>query len=187
MKIIEKMKDERLGSAVLYNFTLGYGKPVPMDVYNYVLPFMFHDLFRNKILESTSFNACVRASFQEDYRCLDEFKILIQQYENLTSQALGLALVSRWMTFENIEDCMYGIALNSNVLLLNEAYRLGEWFKEMSIEEIMECLDIQREQIVILEMKTSILEVFLDMTGILPLTQFTVMQLSMDQATTEVA
>lgn len=151
MKIIEKMKDERLGSAVLYNFTLGYGKPVPMDVYNYVLPFMFHDLFRNKILESTSFNACVRASFQEDYRCLDEFKILIQQYENLTSQALGLALVSRWMTFENIEDRMYGIALNSNVLLLNEAYRLGEWFKDMSIEEIMECLDIQREQIVILE------------------------------------
>ena len=55
MKIIEKTNDERLGSAVLYNFTLGYGKPVPMDVYNYVLPFMFHDLFRNKIFESTSF------------------------------------------------------------------------------------------------------------------------------------
>ena len=151
MKIIEKMKDERLGSAVLYNFTLGYGKPVPMDVYNYVLPFMFHDLFRNKILESNSFNACVRASFKEDYHCLEEFKTLIHQYENLTSQALGLALVSRWMTFENIDDRMYGIALNSNVLLLNEAYRLGEWFKEMTIDEIVECLDIPREQIVILE------------------------------------
>ena len=50
MKIIEKMKDERLGSAVLYNFTLGYGKPVPMDLYNYVLPFIFHDLFREELL-----------------------------------------------------------------------------------------------------------------------------------------
>ena len=36
MKIIDQMKDEKLGSAILYNFTLGYGKPVPMELYNYV-------------------------------------------------------------------------------------------------------------------------------------------------------
>lgn len=151
MKIIEKMKDERLGSAVLYNFTLGYGKPVPMDLYNYVLPFIFHDLFREELLNADSFKNCVLACYRKDYRCLDEFKVAISQYENMTSQALGLALVSRWMTFENIDDRMYGVCLDSKVLLLNEAFQLGQWFSDMSAEDIYECLEIQREQIVILE------------------------------------
>lgn len=151
MKIIEKMKDERLGSAILYNFTTGYGKPVPMEMYNYVLPFIFHDLFREKILEADSFSQCVRSCYHEDYHCLDEFKAAIAQDEMMTSKALGLALVSRWMTFENIDDKMYGVCLDSQVLLLNEAFRLGEWFKDMSIEEIRDCLEIEREQIVILE------------------------------------
>ena len=57
MKILDKMKDEKLGSALLYNFTLGYGRPVEMDMYNYVLPFIFHDAFRDNILASRSFRA----------------------------------------------------------------------------------------------------------------------------------
>lgn len=55
------------------------------------------------------------------------------------------------MTFENIDDKMYGVALESQVLLLNEAFVLGQWFANMSIEDIMNCLEIEREQIVILE------------------------------------
>lgn len=151
MRIIEKMKDERLGSAVLYNFTLGYGKPVPMDVYNYVLPFIFHDMFRDKILIANNFDACVQMCYRENYHCLDEFKNAIKQDEMMTSKALGLALVSRWMTFENIDDKMYGVCLESQVLLLNEAFILGQWFSNMSIDDIMNSLEIEREQIVILE------------------------------------
>lgn len=154
MRIIEKMKDERLGSAVLYNFTLGYGKPVPMEVYNYVLPFIFNDLFRDKIMLAKSFDACIKMCYRENYRCLEDFKMAIQQDEMMTSKALGLALVSRWMTFENIDDHMYGVALDSQVLLLNEAFLLGQWFSKMSIEEIVDCLEIEREQIVILETKS---------------------------------
>lgn len=94
MRIIEKMKDERLGSAVLYNFTLGYGKKVPMELYNYVLPFIFHDMFRDKILLADSFDACVKLCYRENYHSLDEFKAAIKQDEMMTSKALGLALVS---------------------------------------------------------------------------------------------
>lgn len=35
MKLVDGMKDEKLGSAILYNFTKGYGS-VPMDLYNIV-------------------------------------------------------------------------------------------------------------------------------------------------------
>lgn len=38
MKLVDKMKDENLGLAILYNFTKGYGH-VPMSVYDVVLPF----------------------------------------------------------------------------------------------------------------------------------------------------
>ena len=35
MKLVDGMKDEKLGSALLYCFTKGYGA-VPMDLYNLV-------------------------------------------------------------------------------------------------------------------------------------------------------
>lgn len=43
MKIVDKMKDDQLGLALLYNFTKGYGKAVPMDLYDLVLPFLYND------------------------------------------------------------------------------------------------------------------------------------------------
>ena len=50
MKLVDKMKDENLGLAILYNFTKGYGH-VPMSVYDVVLPFLYHDGFRNHLFE----------------------------------------------------------------------------------------------------------------------------------------
>lgn len=151
MKIIDKMKDEKLGSAILYNFTLGYGGPVPMDLYNYVLPFIFHDGFRGHVLAATSFRNCIEMCYREDYHCLEEFKDAIVQDEMVTSKSLGLALVNRWMNFELVDEKMCGFSQESTVMMLNEPYRLGEWFKNMTIEEIMESLEIERERIVILE------------------------------------
>ena len=40
MKIVDKMKDENLGIALIYNFTKGYQKPVPMELYDVVLPLL---------------------------------------------------------------------------------------------------------------------------------------------------
>lgn len=151
MKIIDKMKDEKLGSAILYNFTLGYGRPVPMDVYNYVLPFIFHDAFRGHVLEARSFQHCIELCYREDYHCLEQFKDAIVQDEMVTSRSLGLALVNRWMSFELVDDKMCGSSHESTVMMLNEPYRLGEWFKDMTIEEIMDALVVERERIVILE------------------------------------
>ena len=51
MKLVDKMKDERLGIAILYNFSKGYEKPVPMELYDIVLPFIYHDAFRKEILK----------------------------------------------------------------------------------------------------------------------------------------
>ena len=42
MKLVDKMKDERLGIAILYNFSKGYAKPVPMELYDIVLSIMMH-------------------------------------------------------------------------------------------------------------------------------------------------
>ncbi len=151
MRIIDGMKDERLGSAILYNFTLGYQKPVPMDLYNYVLPFIFHDSFCAHIMHTDSFAGCVRACFDEDYHCLEELKDAIKQDEQMTSRALGLALVNRWLDFQRVDDVLSGIAQESSVMRLNEPYRLGEWFANMTIEEIEEAMVIARERIVILE------------------------------------
>lgn len=151
MRMIDKMKDEKLGSAILYNFTLGYGKAVPMEVYNYVLPFIFHDAFRANVLQATSFRNCIELCYKEDYHCLEDFKNAIVQDEMVTSKSLGLALVNRWLSFSLVDEKMSGEAHESTVMMLNEPYRLGEWFKDMSIEDIMECLVIERERIVILE------------------------------------
>lgn len=151
MKMIDGMKDEKLGSAILYNFTLGYGKAVPMDLYNYVLPFLFNDSFRGHVLHADSFLDCIKMCYREDYHCIDAFKDAIVQDEAMTSRALGLALVNQWLNFSFIDEKMCGTANESTVMMLNEPYRLGEWFKEMTIEEIMDCLVIEREKIVILE------------------------------------
>lgn len=151
MRIIDGLKDERLGSAILYNFTLGYEKPVPMELYNYVLPFIFEDVFRDHVLQSKSFKECVKKCFKEDFRCLERFKNAIKQDEAMTSKALGFALVNRWLTFENQNGKMYGISQESSVMRLNEPFVLGTWFKEMTIEDIEEALVVEREKIVILE------------------------------------
>ena len=47
MKLVDEMKDEKLGVAILYNFTKGYQDPVPMESYNIVIPLIFNDTFTN--------------------------------------------------------------------------------------------------------------------------------------------
>lgn len=55
MKLVDGMKDEKLGSALLYCFTKGYGA-VPMDLYNLVLPLLFDDIFREEVKISKDFS-----------------------------------------------------------------------------------------------------------------------------------
>ena len=55
MKLMDQLKDEQLGCALLYSFTKGYQRPVPMAVYDYVLPLIFNDTFRANILKSKNY------------------------------------------------------------------------------------------------------------------------------------
>ena len=59
MKIVDKMKDEELGLALLYNFTKGYGAPVPMDLYDIFLPILYNDSIRDEILKYDSLASCL--------------------------------------------------------------------------------------------------------------------------------
>ena len=65
MKLVDKMKDENLGLAILYNFTKGYGH-VPMSVYDVVLPFLYHDGFRNHLFEGIEVEEALTKCVQED-------------------------------------------------------------------------------------------------------------------------
>lgn len=64
MKLVDKMKDENLGLAILYNFTKGYGH-VPMSVYDVVLPFLYHDGFRNHLFEGVEVEEALTKCVQE--------------------------------------------------------------------------------------------------------------------------
>ena len=61
MKLVDGMKDEKLGSALLYCFTKGYGA-VPMDLYNLVLPLLFDDIFRDG---TASVSSCGEETFAQ--------------------------------------------------------------------------------------------------------------------------
>ncbi|MEI3292730.1 MAG: hypothetical protein V8R63_04535 [Thomasclavelia ramosa] len=65
MKLVDGMKDEKLGSALLYCFTKGYGA-VPMDVYNLVLPLLYNDIFREEVGKFKDFSSCIRACNEKD-------------------------------------------------------------------------------------------------------------------------
>ncbi len=54
MKLVDGMKDEKLGSAILYCFTKGYGS-VPMELYNIVLPLLYNDIFREEVSKFNDF------------------------------------------------------------------------------------------------------------------------------------
>ena len=65
MKLVDKLKDENLGLAILYNFTKGYGH-VPMSVYDVVLPLLYHDGFRNHLFEGIEVEEALTKCVQED-------------------------------------------------------------------------------------------------------------------------
>lgn len=154
MRLVDKMRDEKLGCAIINSFTKGYAKPVEMSVYNYVLPFLYCDIFRNNILNSRSFEDCVELSMQENLNFGEEIIQAIEDSEIVTSKILGLALINKMISFDVYNDKMSGFYSENTVLDLNEALILGKWFSELSIETIIDSLTPRREKIVILGSNT---------------------------------
>lgn len=139
MKLVDKMKDENLGSAILYNFTKGYGH-VPMNVYDIVLPLLYHDTFRNSLSQGMNVeDSLAKCKSQDDLF----FENLMKDLENdkeMTSKSLGICLLNQFLSFEFENNEMRGIAQESKILDLNEAIMLGQYFAGKSLDDIKDGL-----------------------------------------------
>lgn len=150
MRLVEGMKDEKLGVALLYNFTKGYGK-VPMEVYNVVLPLLFNDDFRDSLTKGESLSTCIQNSMKDHQNFKREILRQIEELDDVTSKALGIALLNKSLYFQIIEGTMRGEHKDSTILPLNEAILLGEYVRGKSLAEILGLLDVEGEKIVVLD------------------------------------
>lgn len=154
MKLIEQMKNEDLGCVLLYNFTLGYNRPVPVSIYDYVLPLLFSQSFTSHILNASSYKECVEETRKEDPALFDDVRNQLEELKQLTNRTLGLAVVNRILAFETVEQQVCGVTKTCSILPFNEAIRLGEWFNQLTLEEMMAPFSIQTKKIVILDGET---------------------------------
>ena len=151
MKLIDQLKDENLGCALLYNFTTGYKKPVPVSLYDYVLPLLYNEFFTSHILSSDNYQECVEKAIEDQPALFDDIRDHFEEYRGLTSRTLGLAVVQQLLQFQVDEGDVCGTANDAKILDFNEAIRLGEWFKGMSTEQIKEPFNYYSKKIVILD------------------------------------
>lgn len=150
MKLVDKMKDENLGLAILYNFTKGYGH-VPMSVYDVVLPFLYHDGFRNHLFEGIEVEEALTKCVQEDASFIQNILDTIEKDKEMTSRALGICLLNKYLSFEFEDNEMKGIYHESSILDINEAINLGKFFSGKSYEDILNILKKKSSSVVFLD------------------------------------
>lgn len=151
MKIVDKMKDDELGLALLYNFTKGYGKPVPMDYYDIVLPLLYNDTFRNEVMKYKTLQECVYSCTLLEDHFKENILTSLEDYKTMTSKALGVAMIQHILNFNIVDQTMCGIALESTILDLNEAIQLGVMVQDLSLDDILHILKKENKKIVILQ------------------------------------
>lgn len=150
MKLVDKMKDENLGLAILYNFTKGYGH-VPMNVYDVVLPLLYHDEFRNHLFEGIEVEEALTKCIKEDNTFIQKILDDIENDKEMTSRALGICLLNKYLSFEFEDNEMKGILHESSILDINEAIQLGKYFSGKSYDEILNILKKKSSSIVFLD------------------------------------
>lgn len=139
MKLVDKMKDENLGLAILYNFTKGYGH-VPMNVYDIVLPLLYNDTFRNSLSTELDVEKSLAKCKELDEDFFIHFMEDLEKDKEITSKALGICLLNKYLNFEFENNQMKGIAQESQILDLNEAILLGKYFSGKNYDEIIKKL-----------------------------------------------
>lgn len=136
MKLVDGMKDEKLGSALLYCFTKGYGA-VPMDLYNLVLPLLFDDIFREEVKISKDFSSCIRACIQKNSEFVNQILNSVEELEEVTSRSLGISLLNKDLDFQINDGVMSGNCRPSKILDLNEAIILGKMIQGKGFDEVV--------------------------------------------------
>lgn len=154
MKLLDRMKDEELGQALLYNFTKGYGKPVPMELYDVVLPLLYLDEVRDTLLEYSSIEQCIKDLICKDESIKEKFLEYMERYESITSKALAMAMIEKHLVFNIVDNVMCGEALESSILDLNEALVLGKMMQAHSKKDILSYFQSKPTKIVILQTDT---------------------------------
>lgn len=151
MKIVDKMKDEELGMALIYNFTKGYQKAVPMDLYDVVLALLYDDIFREEVLKYEQLHDCILACTKLKEHFKEGILKSIEDYQTMTSKALGVAMIQRILNFQIVDQTMCGLPLDSQILDLNEALKLGEMLKDLTYHDVIGMLKQNNKKIVILQ------------------------------------
>ena len=154
MKLVDTMKDDELGLALLYNFTKGYAKPVPIDLYDLVLPLLYNDTFREEVIQYESFEDCILSCTKKEEHFKQNILTNLDEYQTMTSKALGVAMIQHILSFKIIDQVMCGIASETSILDLNEAIQLGKMFQTLSKEKIIDILKQEEKKIVILQAAT---------------------------------
>ena len=134
MKLIDGMKDETLGVALLYYFTKGYQKPVDIKLYDVVLPLLYNEAFSKTVAENKTFLQCLN----ETLLVQGNFKHLILQaiedFKETTSKALGVAIIQQMLSFEIVDGGLKGKLLDSNILEFKEAILLGNMLQNKTYD-----------------------------------------------------
>ncbi len=154
MKIVDKMKDETLGAAVLYNFTKGYEKPVPMNLYEIVLPMIYDDDFRSEILHHDTLKEVIDACIGKRGTFGADIKKAIQEDGEMTNKAEGLALIQQMLRFDIIDGTMCGMNLEATIMDFNECLIFGRMMQDKSVEDVMSMISGKPARIVVLQSAT---------------------------------
>ena len=151
MKLVDEMKDEKLGVAILYNFTKGYQDPVPMESYNIVIPLIFNDTFTKEILKHATLEEVIKACLKEDPEFGVKIKKALVDDNDITTKSQGIGVISGLLSFELVNKEMCGFANEANVLDFKECRILGKLMRGKSVDDVLSMMVTRDIKIVILQ------------------------------------
>lgn len=153
MKIVDEMKDEKLGAAIMYNFTKGC-LCVPVKLYDIVLPLIYNDTFMSIVMNYHNFEDCIETCKNSDDNFASEVMNCYETYEEMTSKSLGIAMIEKGISFEIEDGILSGLPNDGGFLDLLEAIRLGEMLQGKQIEDILPLFISDEFKIVFLDSNT---------------------------------
>ena len=161
MNLMDNMKDEELGIAILYNFTKAYGE-VELEKYDLVLPLLYNDTFRNHVLETNNILDAIHIASNDDLLFRGQVSKNFDTYKETTSNALALSLLQGYITYKKVDGKNKGVALDAKILDILEAQHLAKLLKEVEVEEVMNHIKLSNQKIVVLQRDSVGLDVSLE-------------------------
>lgn len=154
MKLVDKMKDESLGMALLYNYTKG-ARVVEMEVYDIILPLIYNDMFRNALIKLPTIEEAIQFCIRKKLLFQQQLIKDIEETKSMTANALAFAMIGQLLEYQKIENQVCGVCLESaKVLEFNEIIELGKYFQGKTKEEVLAAFDAPTPKIAFLDSET---------------------------------